>query len=76
MSRGSASARRPFPGFERYDESRHRLQRLKPGAGIKDAPGAFSLKLRKTTWGGGVVLNPHSTSKSSRQALTSSRRGM
>ena len=46
---GSADILRTFPGFEDYDETRHCLQSIKPGTGTKDAPRAFSLKLRKTT---------------------------
>ena len=46
---GSAAHLRKFPGFENYDESIHCLQCVKPGTGTKDAPRAFSLKLRKTT---------------------------
>eukprot|EP00959_Pyramimonas_sp_CCMP1952_P030857 646879-Pyramimonas_sp.AAC.1 len=44
---GSAAALRSLPGSEHYDESKHCLQRPKPGTGTKDAPRAFSLKLRK-----------------------------
>ena len=46
---GSATLLRKFPGFENYDEAIHCLQCIKPGTGTKDAPRAFSLKLRKTT---------------------------
>lgn len=46
---GSASILRALPGYEDYDETRHCLQCVKPGTGTKDAPRAFSLKLRKTT---------------------------
>ena len=46
---GSASILRSFPGFEAFDESKHCLRCLKPGTGTKDAPRAFSLKLRKAT---------------------------
>ncbi len=46
---GSAKLLRSFPGFEDYDEAKHCLQCLKPGTGTKDAPRAFSLKLRDTT---------------------------
>ena len=46
---GSAAVLRTLPGFAHYDESRHCLQCLKPGTGTKDAPRAFSLKLRNTT---------------------------
>ena len=46
---GSATVLRSLPGFERYDESKHCLQCLKPGTGTKDAPRAFSMKLRKVT---------------------------
>ena len=46
---GSAQVLRTLPGFAHYDESRHCLQCLKPGTGTKDAPRAFSLKLRLTT---------------------------
>eukprot|EP00959_Pyramimonas_sp_CCMP1952_P196363 4105492-Pyramimonas_sp.AAC.1 len=44
---GSATALRTLPGFEHYDESKHCLQCLKPRTGAKDAPLAFSLKLRR-----------------------------
>jgi hypothetical protein len=46
---GSATLLRQFPGFEDFDETIHCLQCIKPGTGTKDAPRAFSLKLRKTT---------------------------
>ena len=46
---GSAQVLRTLPGFSSYDESRHCLRCLKPGTGTKDAPRAFSLKLRTTT---------------------------
>jgi len=46
---GSASILRKFPGFEDFDETIHCLQCIKPGTGTKDAPRAFSLKLRKVT---------------------------
>ena len=46
---GSATFLRKFPGFEDFDETIHCLQCIKPGTGTKDAPRAFSLKLRKTT---------------------------
>ena len=46
---GSAHILRSFPGFEDYDEAKHCLQSEKPGTGTKDAPRAFSLKLRQTT---------------------------
>jgi hypothetical protein len=46
---GSAAILRRFPGFEDYDETIHCLWCVKPGTGTKDAPRAFSLKLRKTT---------------------------
>eukprot|EP00959_Pyramimonas_sp_CCMP1952_P113790 2379062-Pyramimonas_sp.AAC.1 len=32
---GSASVLRSLPGFEHHDESKHRLQRLKPGTGTR-----------------------------------------
>eukprot|EP00959_Pyramimonas_sp_CCMP1952_P143685 3008210-Pyramimonas_sp.AAC.1 len=51
---GSATVLRALPGFENYDESEHCLQCLKPGTGTKDAPRAFSLKLRRTTRGFGL----------------------
>eukprot|EP00959_Pyramimonas_sp_CCMP1952_P293505 6138602-Pyramimonas_sp.AAC.2 len=51
---GPGTALRSPPGFEHYDESRHCLQRLKPGTGTKDAPRACSLKLGKTTRGFGL----------------------
>merc|ERR1712086_862475 len=46
---GSAALLRKFPGFANFDESIHCLQCIKPGTGTKDAPRAFSLKLRRTT---------------------------
>ena len=46
---GSATFLRKFPGFEDFDETTHCLQCVKPGTGTKDAPRAFSLKLRQTT---------------------------
>lgn len=46
---GSAQVLRQLPGFEDYDESRRCLQCIKPGTGTKDAPRAFSLKLREAT---------------------------
>jgi len=46
---GSATILRQFPGFEDFDESIHCLQCTKPGTGTKDAPRAFSMKLKKTT---------------------------
>eukprot|EP00959_Pyramimonas_sp_CCMP1952_P442761 9269026-Pyramimonas_sp.AAC.1 len=52
---GSASVLRPLPGCEHHDESKHCLQRLRPGTGTKDAPRAFSLKLRKITRGFGLT---------------------
>eukprot|EP00959_Pyramimonas_sp_CCMP1952_P407399 8538312-Pyramimonas_sp.AAC.1 len=50
----SETARRSLPGTAHCDESRHCAQCIKPGTGTKDSPGAFSLKLRKTTRGFGV----------------------
>ena len=46
---GSATLLHNFPGFAHFDESTHCLQCTKPGTGTKDAPRAFSLKLRQTT---------------------------
>ena len=46
---GSASLLRKFPGFEHFDESVHCLICIKPGTGTKDAPRAFSLKLKALT---------------------------
>ena len=46
---GSAALLRQIPGFEHFDETKHCLQCTKPGTGTKDAPRAFSMKLRKTT---------------------------
>eukprot|EP00959_Pyramimonas_sp_CCMP1952_P331529 6942480-Pyramimonas_sp.AAC.2 len=54
LPHGSATALRTLPRFEYYDEPKHCLQCLKPGAGTKDAPRAFSLKLRRTTRGSGL----------------------
>eukprot|EP00959_Pyramimonas_sp_CCMP1952_P430431 9015070-Pyramimonas_sp.AAC.1 len=55
---GSAAALRPLPGFERCGESKHCLQRLKPGTGDKDAPRAFSLQLGRTARGFGLTPTP------------------
>ena len=49
MPPGSADILRTIPGFEDYDETKHCLQCIKPGTGTKDAPRAFSLKLKRTT---------------------------
>ena len=46
---GSAAILRTIKGFEHYDESKHCLRNTKPGTGTKDAPRAFSMKLRQTT---------------------------
>ena len=46
---GSAAILRTIKGYEHYDESKHCLRNTKPGTGTKDAPRAFSLKLRQTT---------------------------
>ena len=43
---GSAAILRQFPGYEDFDEAIHCLRCVKPGTGTKDAPRAFSLKLR------------------------------
>eukprot|EP00959_Pyramimonas_sp_CCMP1952_P466825 9490598-Pyramimonas_sp.AAC.2 len=51
---GSATVLRTLPGFERCDESKHCLQRPKPGTGTEDAPRAFSLKLRRAARGFGL----------------------
>eukprot|EP00959_Pyramimonas_sp_CCMP1952_P190760 3989649-Pyramimonas_sp.AAC.1 len=51
---GSATVLRDLPGFENYDESKHCLQCLEMGTGTKDAPRAFSFKLRRTTRGFGL----------------------
>eukprot|EP00959_Pyramimonas_sp_CCMP1952_P465065 9487654-Pyramimonas_sp.AAC.1 len=51
---GSAAVLRSLPGFGSYDESKHCFQCLKPGTGAKDAPRAFSLKLRRVTRGMGL----------------------
>ena len=51
---GSATVLRTLPGFAHYDESKHCLRCLKPGTGTKDAPRAFSLKLRHITRGFGL----------------------
>jgi len=55
---GSASLLRKFPGFETYDETIHCLQCIKPGTGTKDAPRAFSLKLRQATQSLRIGLMP------------------
>eukprot|EP00959_Pyramimonas_sp_CCMP1952_P150273 3144833-Pyramimonas_sp.AAC.1 len=51
---GLSTVLRPFPGVEHYDGSKHCLQCLEPGACTKDAPGAVSLKPRRTTRGFGL----------------------
>ena len=51
---GSAALLRTLPGFAGFDESRHCLRCLKPGTGTKDAPRAFSLKLRNVTQNSGL----------------------
>eukprot|EP00959_Pyramimonas_sp_CCMP1952_P030925 648659-Pyramimonas_sp.AAC.1 len=56
---GSATVLCALPGFENYDESKHCLQCLQPGTGTKDAPRAFSLKLRRTTGGFGLRPTSH-----------------
>ena len=56
---GSATALRFLPGFESHDEARRCLQRLKPGTGAKDAPRAFSLKLRAMARGFGLQPASH-----------------
>ena len=40
---------RSIPGFEKFDEAIHCLKCTKPGTGTKDAPRAFSLKLKNVT---------------------------
>ena len=45
----SADVLRKIKGFEHFDESIHCLRSIKPGTGTKDAPRAFSLKLKRTT---------------------------
>ena len=52
---GSARLLRRFKGFEDFDEAIHVLRCPKPGTGTKDAPRAFSLKLRRTTKGMGMT---------------------
>eukprot|EP00959_Pyramimonas_sp_CCMP1952_P413109 8656665-Pyramimonas_sp.AAC.1 len=54
LTPGPASLLRSLPGFEHQGASKRCLQCLKPGTGTKDAPRAFSLKLRKTTRGFGL----------------------
>ena len=46
---GSATILRTVKGFETFDESIRCLQCIKPGTGTKDAPRAFSMKLRSKT---------------------------
>ena len=46
---GSAEHLRKFPGYGHFDEAIHCLECIKPGTGTKDAPRAFSLKLRHLT---------------------------
>ena len=48
---GSAKILRQIPGFEDFDENKEVLRCTKPGTGTKDAPRAFSLKLRSVTQG-------------------------
>ena len=40
-----------LPGFEDFDPTREVLRCLKPGTGLKDAPQAFSMKLKRVTIG-------------------------
>eukprot|EP00959_Pyramimonas_sp_CCMP1952_P059247 1237247-Pyramimonas_sp.AAC.1 len=51
---GSASMLRALPGVSSYDEIKRCFQCLKPGTGTKDAPTAFSLKVRTVTRGFGL----------------------
>ena len=46
---GSAAVLRRLPGFANYGEAKRCLQCFKPGTGAKDAPRAFSLKLKTMT---------------------------
>ena len=46
---GIAVALRTLPGIEDSDESRHCSKFLMPGTGAKGAPGAISLKRKRTT---------------------------
>ena len=48
---GSAAVLRQLPGSSNYDEAKHCLQCLGPGAGAKGAPRAFALKLNAITRG-------------------------
>ena len=54
MPPGSAAIIRQFPRHDDFDEAIHCLRCVKPGTGTKDAPRAFSLKLRKTTTNSGL----------------------
>ena len=45
----SADLLRQIPGYETFDERHEVLRCTKPGTGTKDAPRAFSLKLRSVT---------------------------
>ena len=49
LPRGMAAMLRKIPGFEKYDETVHCLECIKPGTGSKDAPRAFSSKLARVT---------------------------
>eukprot|EP00959_Pyramimonas_sp_CCMP1952_P279163 5836575-Pyramimonas_sp.AAC.1 len=51
---GSASALRALQGFASHAESKRGLQCWQPGAGTKDAPRTFPLKLRTITRGFGL----------------------
>ena len=55
---GSAQILRQFDGYQDYDESIHCMKCIKPGTGTKDAPRAFSMKLRRVT----ETINLRSTS--------------
>eukprot|EP00971_Amphidinium_carterae_P092535 1832520-Amphidinium_carterae.1 len=46
---GTAEMVRKLPGFETFDEATEILHLDRPGTGLKDAPRAFSLKLRRLT---------------------------
>ena len=46
---GSMSALRTLPGYADFDPFKDVLHCDKPGTGLKDAPQAFSLKLKSVT---------------------------
>ena len=43
---------RRFPGYAKFDRRKHVLRKKKPGAGAKDFPRAFIIKLKRATHDG------------------------